>query len=48
LVVANFRDNIPKLTSWYKFQEIIPIFQWKLTEIVWSYDSFSFPNCIFL
>jgi hypothetical protein len=30
MIVSNFRDDIPKLTAWHQWQQIVPIFQWKL------------------
>jgi hypothetical protein len=35
LVIANFRDSISKLTARHKCQQIVPILQRELTEIVW-------------
>jgi hypothetical protein len=33
IIVPNFSDDIPKLNARHKFQQVEPIFQWKLTEI---------------
>jgi hypothetical protein len=43
LAVPNLGDNIPKLTAWHGRQQIVPIFQWQLTEICAN-----FPLNIFL
>jgi hypothetical protein len=38
LAVPYLGDNIPKLTARHKCQQIVPIFPWKLAEIVWSWE----------
>jgi hypothetical protein len=40
LAIPNLGDNIPQLTTRHECQQIVPIFQWKLAEIV-EY------NCLF-
>jgi hypothetical protein len=32
IIVPNFSDDIPKLNARHKFQQVEPIFLWKLTE----------------